>query len=92
MRTAVHIGDRAGRRGLAADRVAALCCQASGLRIGAQRAHVTVVNAEHARTYRGAIMFENTVGASAELNSVLAVFELGIDDDGKVSYRTWELC
>jgi hypothetical protein len=46
---------------------------------------------EHARTYRGAITFENTVGALAELNSVLAVFELGIDDAGKVNYRTWEL-
>jgi hypothetical protein len=45
----------------------------------------------HARTYRGAITFENAVGAFAELNSVLAVFELDIDDAGKVSYRTWEL-
>ncbi|MFL6083914.1 MAG: hypothetical protein ACJ74F_12050 [Mycobacterium sp.] len=46
---------------------------------------------KHARTYRGAITFENTVGALAELNSVLAVFELNIDDAGKVIYRTWEL-
>jgi len=45
----------------------------------------------HARTYRGAITFENTVGVLAELNSVLAVFELDIDDAGKVNYRTWEL-
>ncbi len=45
----------------------------------------------HGRTYRGAITFENTVGAFAELNSVLAVFELDIDDAGKVSFRTWEL-
>jgi len=46
---------------------------------------------KHARTYRGAITFENTVGALAELNSVLAVFELDIDDAGKVNHRTWEL-
>jgi hypothetical protein len=45
----------------------------------------------HARTYRGAITFENAVGAFSELNSVLAVFELDIDDAGKVSHRTWEL-
>ncbi|GAB3977112.1 hypothetical protein GCM10029978_065920 [Actinoallomurus acanthiterrae] len=45
----------------------------------------------HARTYRGAITFENAVGAFAELNSVLAVFELDIDDAGKVSFRAWEL-
>lgn len=45
----------------------------------------------HGRTYRGAITFENTVGALAELNSVLAVFELNIDDGGKLSFRTWEL-
>jgi hypothetical protein len=45
----------------------------------------------HGRTYRGAITFENTVGALAELNSVLAVFELEIDDSNKVNYRTWEL-
>jgi hypothetical protein len=46
---------------------------------------------QHARTYRGAITFENMVGAFAELNSVLAVFQLDIDDAGKVSCRTWEL-
>jgi hypothetical protein len=46
---------------------------------------------KHARTYRGAITFENTVGALGELNSVLAVFELDIDDGGKVNHRTWEL-
>jgi hypothetical protein len=45
----------------------------------------------HARTYRGAITFENARGALAELNSALAVFELDIDDSGKVSFRTWEL-
>jgi hypothetical protein len=45
----------------------------------------------HARTYRGAITFENTRGALAELNSVFAVFELDIDDAGQVSFRTWEL-
>ena len=45
----------------------------------------------HARTYRGAITFENAVGAFAELNSVLAVFELVIDTAGQVSHRTWEL-
>ncbi|MGH3846118.1 MAG: hypothetical protein ACRDZY_00985 [Acidimicrobiales bacterium] len=45
----------------------------------------------HGRTYRGAITFENAVGAFAELNSVLAVFELDIDDAGKASLRTWEL-
>jgi hypothetical protein len=45
----------------------------------------------HARTYRGAITFENARGAFAELNSALAVFELDIDDSGKVSFRTWEL-
>jgi hypothetical protein len=46
---------------------------------------------KHGRTYRGAITFENTVGALAELNSVLAVFELEIDDSNKVNFRTWEL-
>jgi hypothetical protein len=45
----------------------------------------------HGRTYRGAITFENAVGAFAELGSVLAVFELDIDDSGKVGFRTWEL-
>jgi hypothetical protein len=45
----------------------------------------------HARTYRGAITFENARGAFAKLNSALAVFELNIDDAGKVSFRTWEL-
>lgn len=42
----------------------------------------------HGRTYRGAITFENAVGAFAGLNSVLAVFELNIDDAGKLSFRT----
>lgn len=46
---------------------------------------------KQSRTYRGAITFENTVGALAQLNSVLAVFELEIDDSNKVNYRTWEL-
>jgi hypothetical protein len=50
-----------------------------------------LADTKHSRTYRGAITFENTVGALAELNSVLAVFELEIDDAGKVNYRTWEL-
>jgi hypothetical protein len=45
----------------------------------------------HGRTYRGAITFESAVGVFAELNSVLAVFELDIDDGGKVDLRTWEL-
>jgi hypothetical protein len=45
----------------------------------------------HSRTYRGAITFENARGAFAELNSVLAVFELSIDDSGTVSFRAWEL-
>ena len=45
----------------------------------------------HSRTYRGAITFENAHGAFGELNSVLAVFEMEIDDAGKLSYRTWEL-
>jgi hypothetical protein len=45
----------------------------------------------HSRTYRGAITFENAHGAFAELNSVLAVFEMEIDDTGKLTYRTWEL-
>jgi hypothetical protein len=45
----------------------------------------------HSRTYRGAITFENAQGAFAELNSVLAVFEMEIDDAGKLNYRTWEL-
>jgi hypothetical protein len=48
-----------------------------------------LADAKH--SYRGAITFENTVGALAELNSVLAVFELEIDDSNKVNYRTWEL-
>jgi hypothetical protein len=50
-----------------------------------------LADTKHSRMYRGAITFENTVGALAELNSVLAVFELEIDDAGKVNYRTWEL-
>ena len=50
-----------------------------------------LADTKHGRTYRGAITFENTVGALAELNSVLAVFELEIDDSNKVNYRTWEL-
>jgi hypothetical protein len=50
-----------------------------------------LADTKHSRTYRGAITFENTVGALAELNSVLAVFELEIDDSNKVNYRTWEL-
>jgi hypothetical protein len=45
----------------------------------------------HGRTYRGAITFENAVGPFAELSSVLAVFELDIDDSGKLGLRTWEL-
>lgn len=45
----------------------------------------------HGRVYRGAITFENMVGAFAELNSVLAVFELNIDDVGEIGFRTWEL-
>jgi hypothetical protein len=45
----------------------------------------------HGRTYRGAITFENAVGAFAGLDSVLAVFELVIEDAGKVGLRTWEL-
>lgn len=48
-------------------------------------------NTEHSRTYRGAITFENAVGALSELNSALAVFELAIDDTGALSFRTWEL-
>ncbi len=46
---------------------------------------------KHTRTYRGALTFENARGALAELNSVLAVFEMEIDDAGKVIYRTWKL-
>lgn len=46
---------------------------------------------KHGRTYRGAITYENAVGAFAELNSALAVFELAIDDSGKIEFRTWEL-
>lgn len=45
----------------------------------------------HARRYRGALTFENAVGTFAELQCVLAVFELETDDAGKVNYRTWEL-
>jgi hypothetical protein len=45
----------------------------------------------HSRIYRGAITFENARGAFAELNSMLAVFEMRIDDTGKLTYRTWEL-
>lgn len=50
-----------------------------------------IENTKHSRTYRGAITFENAVGALAELNSALAVFELAIDDAGALSFRTWEL-
>jgi hypothetical protein len=46
---------------------------------------------KHGRVYRGAITFEHAAGAFAELDSLLAVFELDIDDDGKLSFRTWEL-
>ncbi len=46
---------------------------------------------KHSRTYRGAITFENARGALAELNSVLAIFQMEIDDAGKVSYRTSKL-
>jgi hypothetical protein len=45
----------------------------------------------HSRVYRGALTFENATGAFAELNSNLAVFEAVLDDDGKVTYRTWAL-
>lgn len=47
--------------------------------------------ATHARTYRGAITFENVVGVLSELNSALAVFEMAIDDAGALRFRTWEL-
>lgn len=50
-----------------------------------------VENTPHSRVYRGAITFENAIGALAELNSILAVFEMEIDDTGRVSYRTWKL-
>jgi hypothetical protein len=50
-----------------------------------------LADTKHGRTYRGAITFENTVGALAALNSALAVFELEIDDSNKVNFRTWEL-
>lgn len=50
-----------------------------------------IEKSKHSRTYRGALTFENARGALAELNSVLAVFEMEIDDAGKVSYRTWKL-
>jgi len=50
-----------------------------------------IENTKHSRTYRGAITFENAVGALSELNSALAVFELAIDDAGVLSFRTWEL-
>ncbi len=46
---------------------------------------------ENARTYRGALSVENAVGALSELNGVLAVFELEIDDNGKVHHRAWTL-
>jgi hypothetical protein len=45
----------------------------------------------HSRVYRGAITFENAVGALAELNGALAVFEAVFDDNGNVTYRTWTL-
>jgi hypothetical protein len=50
-----------------------------------------IENTKHAGTYRGAITFENAVGALSELNSVLTVFELAIDDAGALSFRIWEL-
>jgi hypothetical protein len=37
------------------------------------------------------LTFENARGALAELNSVLAIFEMEIDDAGKLNYRTWKL-
>ncbi len=46
---------------------------------------------KHSRTYRGALTFENARGALTELNSVLAIFEMEIDDTGKLNYRTWKL-
>jgi hypothetical protein len=48
-------------------------------------------NTKHARTYRGAITFENATGVLSELNSALAVFELAIDDTGALHFRAWEL-
>ena len=50
-----------------------------------------VVGPEHSRTFRGSLTIENAKGALAELNGVLAVFELNIDDQGKVRNRTWNL-
>ena len=50
-----------------------------------------VAKTKYSRTYRGALTFENARGALAELNSVLAVFEMEIDDGGKLMYRTWKL-
>jgi len=50
-----------------------------------------VVGPEHSRIYRGALTVENANGKLAELNGVLAVFELEIDDEGKVRHRTWNL-
>jgi hypothetical protein len=47
--------------------------------------------AKHTRTYRGTLTFENARGALAELNSMLAVFEMEIGDTGNVIYRTWRL-
>jgi hypothetical protein len=42
-------------------------------------------------TYRGALTIENAVGVLSELNGVLAVFELEIDDNGKVHHQVWAL-
>jgi hypothetical protein len=46
---------------------------------------------EHSRTYRGALTIENAVGVLSELNGVFAVFELEIDDNGKVHHQVWAL-
>jgi hypothetical protein len=48
-------------------------------------------NTAHSRVYRGAITYDNASGALAEFHSALAVFELDIDDDSNLTFRTWEL-
>src|SRR5260370_35161850 len=46
---------------------------------------------KHSRTYRGALPFKNARGALAELHSLLAVFEMEIDNTGKILHRTWNV-
>jgi hypothetical protein len=57
-----------------------------GLSVGA-----FVPTPDHSRTFRGLLTIENANGRLAELNGVLAAFELDVDDKGNVHHRAWSL-